>query len=304
MQFRFIAPPYPSPPPFADVPMQLHARLLGPMAAAMLSACMAVPTVAKDCPRSQNRGFKVFNALAYAGQPDMGAYGMRPIHLADRGIWREGASRQSPPDQQLVQRYVDSLPRDGAPIVLDFEDFTLSKGSGEAETAVRGLGRLFGAFKQAAPDRPIGFYGYIPNRDYWRAIQPTASKEYRAWQQENDRAASLAKRVDVLFPSIYTFYPDEEGWIAYATAQICEARRLSPKPVYVFLWPDYHGGVRPSSGPIPGHYWRTQLDTAYRLADGVVIWGGWDLEANHAQPWRPGASWWQETVRFLRQTAR
>jgi hypothetical protein len=93
-------------------------------------------------------------------------------------------------------------------------------------------------------------------------------------QQDNNRAASLARGVDMVFPSLYTFYPDQAGWLSFAAAQVCEARRLSSGPVYVFLWPEYHPGSSSGGEAISPDYWRFQLETARRLADGIVIWGG------------------------------
>ena len=81
-----------------------------------------------------------------------------------------------------------------------------------------------------------------------------------AWQKENDNVASIAKLADVLFPSIYTFYEDRNGWSKYAIAQIQEARRHADgKPVYVFLWPQYHESNKKLANTfLPGDYWRME----------------------------------------------
>ena len=58
--------------------------------------------------------------------------------------------------------------------------------------------------------------------------------------QENDQLRPLAGAVDILFPSLYTFYTDQGGWVRYAYAQIAEARRnANGKPVYVFYGQQY-----------------------------------------------------------------
>ncbi|MGV3554635.1 MAG: hypothetical protein ACO1OD_05220 [Croceibacterium sp.] len=266
----------------------------------LLASAILPSGLAHARPRAAQRGFRMFNATLYTDQPDLRPLGIYPIHVIDRGIWRDGEGRTSLPSRSKVAELVRSLPRDGAPIVMDFEEFHLNRG---AEERAFGLGRLnaiAAAFRAAAPDREIGFYGYLPQRDYWRAIQNPRSTAYKAWQEENSAVAPLARQIDLLFPSVYTFYPDVKGWELYAEAQIREARRLSDKPVYVFLWPDYHhGGSMAPSLPLPPAFWRRQLELARELADGVVIWGGWDFARNKRKAWDPEEAWWRETRLFL-----
>jgi hypothetical protein len=143
---------------------------------------------------------------------------------------------------------------------------------------------------------PIGYYGVPPIRDYWRALDPPNSQPYRAWQSANDQLQPLANAVDALFPSLYTFYDDQDGWTQYAIANLSEARRLARgKPVYAFIWPQFHNS-NPVLGLklIPGEFWALQLQTIAQHADGVVIWGGWQVL------WDENAEWWQATRQFLR----
>ena len=112
----------------------------------------------------------------------------------------------------------------------------------------------------------------------------------QSWKDRNKFFASLANHVDVVFPSLYTFYNDQAGWEQYATANIAEARKYN-KPVYAFIWPQYHGSNATIGGQhIAGDYWRKQLETVYQYADGVVIWAGWgwqndwDVVADETDP--------------------
>jgi hypothetical protein len=139
----------------------------------------------------------------------------------------------------------------------------------------------------------VGYYGIPPVKDYWRTID---DKKYASWQQDNDNFHSLADDVDVFYPSLYTFYADTEGWKKYAVAQISEAKRLAKgKPVIVFLWPQYHeSNLILGKHYIPAEFWRLQLETAYRYADGAIIWGGWKEEWSYDFPW------WNETLSFMK----
>ncbi len=261
----------------------------------------APPALAQEsCARPVDRPFRMFSLLHYADMPDFGRHGIERAHIIDRGIWPEGRPREEAPDPALVRQVLAALPDDGAPVVLDFELLYRVGNAGEIAASRARLGHILSLFRQASPRRPIGFYHLIPMADYWRAYEGPQAAGSRAWQRTNDQFAAIERGVDMLFPSLYTFYEDRAGWVAYATAQICEARRLSDKPVYVFLWPEYHDGANPQRGAlVPGSYWRLQLETALRLADGVVLWGGYDLRANRSRRWNPDSEWWLETMRFM-----
>ncbi len=261
---------------------------------------MPVPTAC--APRAANAPFHVFNGMSFAGQPDLSRYGFEPVHIIDRGVWRNENDHRGPPDPALVRRVLGRLPNDGGPVVIDFEDIDPAGSNAQATAvAVRRLIEVENAFRAAAPDRRFGFYSTLPGRDYWRTVGGPGTAGYRAWQTENDRLAPLERNTDLVFPSLYTFYPNPDGWQAYARAQICEARRLSSKPVYVFLWFEYHPSAREAGQFLPASFWRLQLEIARRYADGVVIWGGYNLQARGPRTWDANAPWWRETLAFLAQ---
>jgi hypothetical protein len=43
-----------------------------------------------------------------------------------------------------------------------------------------------------------------------------------------------------------------------------------------------------------------QLQTMARVADGLVLWGGYDMAHGRPQPWDDKAEWWQTTLEFIR----
>jgi hypothetical protein len=255
-----------------------------------------------QCRPTAHRGpFRDFDGLIYTNKPNLSSNDIEPIHIVDRGIWPNEADHRGPPDRALVRRYLASLPPDNAPVVLDFEEFDPAGPDARvASTAIGRLNQIRAAFVAAGSRRPFGFYSTIPARDYWRAVEGPNSARYRAWQRENDRLAPLERNVDMIFPSLYTFYSDQAGWAAYAAAQVCEARRLSSKPVYVFLWPEYHPSSRNAGESVSPEFWRLQLETAHRYADGIVLWGGYNLAERRSRTWDANAPWWRETQRFMR----
>ncbi|TRD11414.1 hypothetical protein FGU71_05790 [Erythrobacter insulae] len=278
-------------PPFQNVSRREFGFGASALGASALARCPAFGQTAK---------FKVFDELLYPNKPDLAQFGISPIHIIDRGIWPKDTSHFEDPDPELVAKKLASLPDDGTPVVMDFEFYSFSEGQAKASEAVQGLSKIAATFHQADKDRAIGFYGYMPVRDYWRAVKPKISKAYKSWQDENSMSAALAPDVDFLAPSIYTFYNSPSDWRDYALAQISEARRISDKPVYAFLWPNFHDqGIRKQPPPIPPEFWRLQLDTMASVADGIVLWGGWDFGKWKSMPWNDEAPWWIETRKFL-----
>jgi len=251
--------------------------------------------------RDSPRKFSIFDATAYLKKPDLSSLGIKPMKILDRGFWAQENYREAP-DRDRVKAVVDKFPKDAAAIVLDIEHWPVRGDAAVVSASISKLHAVIAMFKMYAPYRMFGYFSLLPIRDYWRAIQGSRNPKYHEWQVENDVLVSLERDVDVMFPSVYTFYDDRAGWLKYAEAQICEARRISKKPVFAFLWPEYHNSNAKLKGTfVDAAFWRLQLDTMRKYADGVVIWGGWDLALNRAREWDDNAEWWQQTKEFAIQ---
>jgi Hyaluronidase len=224
---------------------------------------------------------KLFDALLFIGKPDLTQYGLTPIRLlGDSHLFPAGADRFSLPTEETLSAAVSEL---HALTVLNVEHWQ----------SIAFYGDLLRRVHQVRPQLRVGYYGLPPKRDYWRALRPADDPQYLVWQAENNGLKPIAEQADVLFPSLYAFYPDEVGWFRYATANIAEARRYN-KTLYPFLWPYYHDSSALKGQTLPPDYWRLQLETLKALAvDGIVIWGGYKL------PWDEHAPWWLETLRFI-----
>jgi hypothetical protein len=185
-------------------------------------------------------------------------------------------------------------------LVIDLEAWPTTGNPQAVSATVGRLSELAARLRTHGFDEQIGIYGLPPIRDYWRAIQPPNNPQFLAWQTENDALKPLVDSEDALFPSLYTFYADQEGWESYARANVAEARRLANgKPVYAFISMTYHDSNRTLGGHlIPQDYWRRQLQVLNQIADGVVIWGGYTLD------WDEQAGWWLATTDFLHNNSR
>ena len=239
----------------------------------------------------------------HSNKPDLSAYGIRPIPLAYAGSFGPDWYKQTDrlPDLQAVQAVAREAQQKGNVVVLDIEHWPLSGPPELVRDSQTKYMTVLEWFRAAAPGLSVGYYGAPPLHDYWRAIEATSAQERRSWMQENDQVRSLAGAVDVLFPSLYTFYPDQAEWKKYAIAQIEEARRYgNGKPVYVFLMPTYHDSNQVLGGQLLSpDYWLLELQTAREYADGIVIWGGWGSD-NRPVKWDENALWWKITKDFMK----
>lgn len=233
-------------------------------------------------------GFKVFDALLYQGKPDLSADGINSIKLIyGSAIWPRGASTDILPPEAHVRALARTMPADQI-VVLDIEHWDLT------DQHVDWLIQILTWFREEKPGIKIGYYSLLPERNYVAAVLGENHDKYKAWHERNQSAPALrlAFHVDCIFPSLYTFYEDQAGWVTYARANIAEAR-IYGKPVYAFIWPQYHtSGAKPAElrgTPISAAFWQKQMLTAGTNADGVVLWGG------YRTPWDPNAGWWRVT---------
>lgn len=265
----------------------------------VLTGSVPIDAQATDVAAAQ-RPFIVYDATLYKNKPSFAGYPVRPITLLyEARLFSGNQSPAAMPSEQHIRSIGKELSAASIPVIVDIERWPL-KGDAQTVTANAGkLSTILSWIKAEAPNIQIGAYGTVPLNDYWRAIRGPGSKEHQAWQQDNDRLEDLSTHLDALYPSLYAFYPDRQGWVDYAVAQLTEARRKAKgKPVYPFLWPQYHESNRQLGlRPLDSDYWELQLSTVAQHADGVVIWGGWGT--NGPQPWDENAPWWKITKRFM-----
>ena len=202
------------------------------------------------------------------------------------------------PDRSRITAFAQLANQSTGIVVIDIEHWPLVGDPATVAESVKKYQTVIQWFKTPAPSLRLGLYGVLPIPDYWKSLQEKSLPGYAAWREENDSLAPIAQFVDVLFPSVYTFYEDRNGWQTYAIAEIQEARRhAGGKPVYVFLWPQYHvSNKRLANTFLPSDYWRMELETGRKYADGIVIWC-----CSNKQAWDDKAPWWIETRSFLKE---
>jgi hypothetical protein len=253
--------------------------------------------VAAD-PDAHAAPFVVFDGLIFSNKPDLG---LTPLTIADPHTL--GDTKNGPPALARVQATMRTNPPPTNPVAIDIEDWPVEGDAATVKASVDNYLETLRRFRSVAPSYKLGFYSVVPVHDVWRAAAGSSTSGYRDWQRENDAVKPIADSVDAVFPSLYTFDMTVEQWTASAEANLSEARRIAPgKPVYCFLWPQFHEAARQAYQFVPTDFWRAELQTCWDHADGIVLWGGFTTQPDnrfHALPWDAKAPWWVATQSFL-----
>lgn len=236
--------------------------------------------------------FLVVDMLNYTKKPDVSALGMIP-GTGSAVFWPHGETGDELDETAFLKEMRKFRDFPGL-FYIDLDDWPICEVPDSiAQKTIAKLSRAVDLARQAAPRLTLGIYSEVPAPGYW-AVVGGDPKRRATWNACNTQLAALAKKVDVLFPSLYTFYTDERGWDLYADAALAAAREYG-KPVYPFLWPEYHtSNEELGLTPIAGPFWRHQLEFVRQRADGVVLWNGLH------PAWDENAGWWSETKMFLR----
>jgi len=234
--------------------------------------------------------FIVFDGLLYTGKPDLSAAGLQPINLVySKSEMFEGGKFNETAWSAAVTRSAADM----KPLVLDIEEWKVSGlPKGEVITNIAKYQRALEIARVAAPKSQIGYYGLVPERNYWTPVKKD-QQALKEWEATNQSLRVIADKVDFIFPSIYTFYNDPVGWEVYAKAMLQEARKFK-KPVYAFISPEFQDS-KLAGHNVPAKFWAKQLDLCRQYADGVVIWGGFQ------KPWDEKAPWWVTTKEFMQK---
>jgi hypothetical protein len=241
--------------------------------------------------RAAEKGFQVFDGLLYSPMPDLRSMGM-PKLLSAGNIWRPKVPHEEvdPAGVEAAVRFVHRFTEN---FYFDCEEWTVSGAPQSVIDAnIQKLARTAEIARQTSPQIKFGFYDMVPRATYWPIVLKRADI-LAEWRDINKRSAVIAAKVDYLFPSLYTFYNDAAGWELAAREILKEAKRYG-KPVYPFLWPEFHNSnVTLKGTQVPRDFWRRQLEVCRECADGLVLWGGF------TELWDEEAGWWVETKSFM-----
>ncbi len=242
--------------------------------------------------------FRIFDAMNFKKKPDLTVYGLEEIKIIYSGeLWHKNEDRVNTPRLSRLKKILNHsrTTKDGL-LIFDVEHWKLTGKDNLVEESINKYIEIINQARNINNNISYGYYGMVPIRDYWRAKQKKGNSKKNQWHKENDKLMRFADSVDALYPSIYTFYTDIDGWIKYAEANLIEAKRLAKgKPVYAFVMPFYHDSNKLRKGQlIDKNYWAVQLETIFCHADGIVIWSG------NSRTWSNDSDWWLETQKFIK----
>lgn len=240
--------------------------------------------------------FAIAQSMHYKGDVDLAQFGVchNPI-IYEASLLLAKEDDALLPESKL-RDLLSAIKAGPFPTVIDIEKWSLYvNDTSKRADHLRKLISVIEGLRKVRLDMHFGYYGVVPERVYWPIVDSKRHNEELEWTRFNDMAQEdFASHVDALFPSLYTFYEDSEGWKLYAK-EILQAARKFKKPVYCYLWPQYHSSNKELKGTyIPTEYWRLELETCRQHSDGIVIWNNEPEKA-----WDPNAAWWKETLAFM-----
>ena len=226
------------------------------------------------------RPFTLYDNTHYSDRP------LAPYAVTRSGVFYEDAAERESiaaghvPDKRAFIDAVAAEVQAPGPLVLDFEDLYLTGTPAIATFHLRVLTLLASWAHQAAPRMVIGFYGLLGHTA--TAYLPLARR--------------LAPLEDAFFPSLYTFDDDHALWEGRLQGDMQQAQAIDPrKPVYPYIWPQYHEHTPRALQYLDAAYWSFQLRSIHALANGAVIWSGGGPNGS--------AAWVVSTAQFLRTSA-
>lgn len=236
--------------------------------------------------------FKLYDGTLYLEKPEGLGCGFEPAHVIFEHLSGvEVRGRSFSVIEETFARAVERARADGSQwVILDIE---------RIPPATWDLARdIAWLFKAHIGDKKLGYYDVLPCVRYWDVLGNRKPPECGG---NPDGLERLIRVVDGVFPSLYVYYDDLDGWGRYATEKIVTAKRLG-RPTYPFVWPQFHDSNKTLGRQFLGEsQWEKVLDVVMQHADGLVLWGGWEDAEGRRLVWDSGAPWWKVLARRVLQ---
>lgn len=231
--------------------------------------------------QTSKSNFKMFNAILFDHTPDLSAYGLHKINIIyEDSLMRYYSSIQKDRNMKLIDttKFIRAAQKvkeePNVPVCLDIESWQMNTSPWRSRSMPKYQDAI-NYFRQLVPNnKMISYFGYNINPD------------------------------GVVFPSFYTINNDRAAWKKNLIHVITQIREKYPNvKIYAFLWPQYN--PEPQYGLsfsiLPADYWRFELETTYKYADGIVVWTHYRDQSNKRITFDYKMPWFQQTLAFIRE---
>ncbi len=245
-------------------------------------------------------GFRIYDTTGFTGKPDVSVYG-----IASAWILYEGGALPNGTDADLINLFFETaVAHPNVPWILDVESLPIESGMVLQSANIQRLTHILQLAQSQSRGQSVSYFG--------------GAITYRQVNDDDSDLLALANQQDFFCPDCYTRVgQDQSTWGAKTLSLISRANGMdSTKPVYPFLWMQIFDpcavGVNPcptnGAVAVPSDLWAHELQVSEKDADGIVIWGGYNLTTLHplSNPihWDDNAPWWQVTKDFIASNQR
>ena len=240
--------------------------------------------------QTPRKNFKVFDALLFKETPDLSKYGFKKINLIyEDGVISTDYHVKDPVD--IKRRFVDrekivaqakkSMLAPGAPTCLDVEHWSIDN----------------------LQTQKYAIAQYV---DLIRQYRSVDKKSLVSVFHYGSASPEIYNASSVIYPCYYTHDANPNVWIGMVNNSMIRinkyAKNGKKKPVYAFIWPQNNPQPgKPDFGYkfVDRKVWRMQLETLYKLVDGIVIWSHYRDEKGKLIYFDTKMPWFQETLDFM-----
>jgi hypothetical protein len=256
----------------------------------------------------------VFDATGYANKNSSNEKYFIPIPmLYEAKVLPWGANVDI--NVTFLEKFAKTLPASAVPYALDLETWNfgyIDESSASINSKLAKYITVIDTLRTSRPDLKFGYFGLLPqlsiltpyfkddNVTYMPSIIAGMDTRYEATKE-------LANHVDVLFPELYTYWPESNS-IAY-TSRVSTGISIYgikyKKPIIPFIWPAYSTGVSdiPGGQYLSNTYWALEFSTLWQNSNvnGIAIWGGKDYTqpSYPTQTWDENLYWWQYVKQYI-----
>lgn len=242
--------------------------------------------------------FIFFNLVRYKNTPANLMPYLYPIKIANEKML---LNPDGSPNENAIKSFAYTC-GGNHPVTLDLETWPYSPGSALTQT-IRDFITAVNDFKSVNNTSPVGFYGVPPKQAYqWKNIDPVNNPSgYSTWLNVSNALEPVAEKTDLFQPSFYAYNPDTTAWRKMVDTTLAAIQRYNQnKPIYAYIWPQYHDNSVPYSLQfMDTAIWHFELEVLYDRTNGCIIWTSNKSSDGNIISWDPDMLWWQTTKSFM-----